>query len=63
MGNELWHHWDRQKCLQLIGQLEKSRARSEDTLLQRIKAAEAADNQPLLLSLLKEKQLQAKERH
>ena len=63
MGNELWNHWDRQKCLQLIGQLEKSRAKSEDTLLQRIKAAEAENNQPLLLQLLKEKQLQAKARH
>jgi len=63
IGNELWHHWDRQKCLQLIGQLEKSRARREDDLLQRIKAAEAENNQPLLLQLLKEKQLQAKERH
>ncbi|MCP3952154.1 MAG: hypothetical protein GY697_08070, partial [Desulfobacterales bacterium] len=63
MGNELWHHWDRQKCLQLIGQLEKSRNRRDDTLLQRIKAAEAENNQPLLLELLKEKQLQAKARH
>ena len=63
MGNELWSHWDRQKCMQLIGQLEKSRAKSRDTLLQRIKAAEAENNQPLLLQLLKEKQLQAKARH
>jgi len=63
MGNELWHRWDRRKCLQLIGQLEKSRARREDDLLQRIKAAEAENNQPLLLQLLKEKQSQAKERH
>lgn len=59
MGNELWRHWDREKCLQLIGQLEKSKARTEDTLLQRIKAAEAENNQPLLLQLLKEKQMQA----
>jgi DNA primase len=63
ISNELWNHWDRQKCLQLIDQLEKSRARSEDTLLQRIKAAEAENNQPLLLQLLKEKQLEAKGRH
>ncbi|CAD7848605.1 MAG: DNA primase DnaG [Olavius algarvensis Delta 4 endosymbiont] len=63
IGNELWHHWDRQKGLQLINQLEKSKARREDDLLQRIKAAEAENNQPLLLQLLKEKQLQAKERH
>jgi len=63
MDNELWNRWDRRKCLQLIGQLEKSRARREDDLLQRIKAAEAENNQPLLLQLLKEKQSQAKERH
>ena len=63
MGNELWRHWDRRKCLQLIGQFEKSRDRREDTLLQRIKAAEAENNQPLLLQLLKEKQLRAKARH
>jgi len=63
IGNELLHRWDRRKCLQLIGQLEKSRARREDDLLQRIKAAEAENNQPLLLQLLKEKQSQAKERH
>jgi len=59
MGNELWCHWDREKCLQLIGQLEKSTARDKDTLLQKIKAAEAENNQPLLLQLLKEKQMQA----
>ncbi len=63
IGNELWNHWDRQKCLQLIDQVEKSRARNENTLLQRIKAAEADDNQPLLLQLLREKQLQAKGTH
>ncbi len=62
IGNELWNHWDRQKCLQLIDQVEKSRARKENTLLQEIKAAEADNNQPLLLQLLKEKQLQAKGR-
>lgn len=62
IGNELWHNWDRRKCLQLIGQFEKSRARREDDLLQRIKAAEAENDQPLLLELLKEKQLQAREK-
>ncbi len=60
IGNELGHHWDHQQSLQLIGQFEKSQARNEDTLLQRIKAAEAENNQPLLLQLLKEKQQQAK---
>ncbi len=63
IGNELWHNWDRQKCLQLIAQVEKSSARNEDTLQQRIKAAEIENNQPLLLQLLKEKQLQATSRH
>ncbi len=63
IGNELWNHWDQQKCIQLIDQIEKSRTRNKNTLLQRIKAAEADNNQPLLLQLLKEKQLQAKGRH
>jgi len=60
IGNELGHHWDHQQSLQLIGQFEKSQARSEDTLQQRIKAAAAENNQHLLEQLLKEKLLQAK---
>ncbi len=60
IGNELGHHWDHQQSLQLIGQFEKSLARNEDTLQQRIKAAAAENNQHLLEQLLKEKLLQAK---
>jgi DNA primase len=60
IGNELGHHWDHQQSLRLMGQFEKSQARNEDTLQQRIKAAVADNNQHLLEQLLKEKLLQAK---
>ena len=66
IGNELWHaqaHWDRQRCLQLIDQFEKSRTKNENTLQQRIKAAEAENDQPLLQQLLREKLSLAKKWH
>ena len=62
MGNELGHHWDHQQSLKLIDQFEKSQAKNEDTLQQRIKVAAAENNQHLLEQLLKEKLSQAKGR-
>ncbi len=54
--------WNREGCLNLIYQFEISVQREKDTLLQRIKAAEAENNQDLLIELLRERQTQARER-
>jgi len=54
--------WDREGCIRLMAQFESSRSRGEKTLLQKIKAAEDANDHELLLSLLKEKQTQARKK-
>ena len=54
--------WDREGCLKLLMQFEISRSRSRDELLNRIKAAEAADDQNLLRELLQQKQSEAQKR-
>jgi DNA primase len=51
--------WDREGCLRLMTQFESRRKKAEKDLLRKIKAAEASNDQQLLLSLLREKQLQA----
>lgn len=56
IGEEIWN---RDGCLKLIQQFESSRSRYADDLLQRIKAAEDANDDELLLKLLKEKQAKA----
>jgi len=52
--------WDREGCIRLLTQFESSRDRREKVLLQKIKAAEDSNDQELLLSLLREKQNQAR---
>lgn len=54
--------WDREGCLKLLMQFEISHSRSRDDLLIRIKAAEAANDQNLLLELLQQKQIEARKR-
>jgi len=51
--------WDRKGCARLLFQFIHSRRRRQDTLLSRIKAAEASNDHELLVHLLKEKQQQA----
>jgi DNA primase len=48
--------WGREGCLRLISQFELSRDRRENRLLEKIKAAEKADDHDLLLELLRQKQ-------
>ncbi len=58
--------WDHAGCLRLINQFEARRRRDnsgrEDSLVARIRAAEAANDRSLLADLLKDKQAQARKR-
>ena len=53
-------HWDRVGCLHLITQFESSIRRRDNALLKRIEAAEKSGDKELLVTLLQEKQLQAR---
>ena len=52
--------WDLEDCIKLLTQFVANRSRRENSLLQKIQAAEESNNYELLLQLLKEKQVQAK---
>ncbi len=54
--------WDREGCFRLMTQFESSRNKNENVLLQKIKTAEESKNYELLMSLLKEKQIQARKK-
>ncbi len=54
--------WDYEGCLNLIAQFISSRANREKNLLNKIKAAEAQNDHDLLVTLLREKQLQIKKK-
>lgn len=51
--------WDQQGCINLIQQFVSSRKRRENSLNEKIKAAENNNDQELLYELLKQKQIQA----
>jgi DNA primase len=55
IGEEVW---DREGCLKLMGQFEKSRNRRNNDLLEKIKSAEKNKDDVLLLKLLKQKQIE-----
>jgi DNA primase len=50
--------WDREGCLKLMDQFEKSRKRRKNDLLEKIKSAEKNKDDVLLLKLLKQKQIE-----
>jgi DNA primase len=50
--------WDREGCLKLMDQFEKSRNRRNNNLLEKIKSAEKNKDDVLLLKLLKQKQIE-----
>jgi len=59
MGEEVWN---REGCIKLMDQFEKSRKRQEDDLLEKIKQAESSKDDVLLLKLLKQKQVEVTSR-
>jgi DNA primase len=52
--------WDRTGCERLLGQFRAGIRKRQDTLVERIRAAEAAGDMQLLQSLLLEKQQKKK---
>jgi hypothetical protein len=54
--------WTMDGCMRLMTQFESSRKRHKDTSTKRIKAAEETKDEKLLLELLREKQIQAREK-
>ena len=57
IGEDLW---EKEGCHKLMNQFESIKHRQENTLLQKIKAAEMRDDKEQLLALLKKKQNQAR---
>jgi DNA primase len=54
--------WDDRGCRRIMTQYEGCRSRRRNDLVQQIRAAEANNDQALLLKLLQDKQLQARNR-
>jgi hypothetical protein len=52
--------WDLDGCMKLLAQFEDCRERQKDTSINKIKAAEEIKDNKLLLELLREKQIQAR---
>ena len=54
--------WNLDGCMKLVEQFENCRERQDDTIINKIKAAEEMKDNKLLLELLREKQIQARKK-